>query len=53
MVHAIKADSGMPGSTKRLAMDYMDYMRAKGLNDRTLQKNLYCIAVFFKLAGRK
>ncbi len=53
LVKAIDSDPEISESTKKLILEYSDFMRAKGLTDRTLQKNLYCISIFLKLAGRK
>ncbi len=53
LVHAIDSDPDITPATKRTTQDYLDFMRARGLTDRTIQKNLYCLSNFYKVIGRK
>ena len=53
LVKIIAADPTIPKSTKKCMEGYMDFMRARGLSDRTISKNMYCMAVFLKTVGTK
>jgi len=53
LVKKIADDAAIPKATKKHMGDYVDFMRARGLTDRTISKNLYCVAVFLKTVGRK
>ncbi|MCW6159507.1 MAG: tyrosine-type recombinase/integrase [Candidatus Micrarchaeales archaeon] len=52
LVKAIGADRKIPDSNKKLAQKYIEYMQAKGLSERTINKNLYCLAVYLKAIGK-
>ncbi len=52
LVKAIEADKNIPDSNKKLAKKYIEYMQARGLNERTINKNLYCLAIYLKAIGK-
>ena len=53
MIKAIASDPNIPEENKKLAFDYTDFMRAKGLTERSVHRNLYCFATFLKVVGQK
>ena len=53
LVKSIEVDSKIPDSNKKLALGYVDFMQARGLNPRTIRKNLYCLAVYLRALGKK
>jgi site-specific recombinase XerD/ribosomal protein L40E len=53
LIDAIALDPNIPKSNKKLAAEYADFMRARGLTERSVSKNLYCLSTFFKFAGKK
>ena len=53
LVRAIASDPDITPATKKTTQEYADYMKARGLTDRTIQKNLYCLSNFYKVMGRK
>ena len=53
LVAAIETDSTIPAPTKVAMGRYMDFMKARGLSDNTIAKNLYCISTFLKAIGGK
>ncbi len=46
LVKTLQVGKKIPDSNKNLAKRYMDYRGARGLNPRTINKNLYCLAVY-------
>ncbi len=53
LIDAMENDKNISAATKKLLHRYVDFMRARGLEDNTIQKNLYCFAMFLKASGGK
>ena len=49
----IANDPDFTANTKKTISEYINFMQAKGLNDRTINKNLYCLANFIKIIKGK
>ena len=48
LVDAISSNPHVTSSSKKYLMQYINFMRAKGLTDRTIAKNLYCLSNFLQ-----
>ncbi len=53
LVKAIEKDPKILQENKRKAQDYVNFMIAKGLVERTIVKNLYCFSTYLKAIGNK
>ncbi len=53
LVAAMEKDKKISAATKKLVHRYVDFMRARGLENNTIQKNLYCLYMFLKASGGK
>ena len=51
IIGAIETNRKIPASNKELVRKYVAFMEARGLNPRTVNKNLYCIAVYLRALG--
>lgn len=49
----IHADKSIPGGTKKLVDDYVNFSRARGVTERTVLRNLYGIDVLLKAINNK
>ena len=52
IIGAIETNRKIPASNKELVRKYVAFMEARGLNPRTVNKNLYCIAVYLRALGQ-
>lgn len=53
LIAAIKNNKSLSKNTIKAALEYAQYMKANGLTDRTINKNLYCLATFLKTIESK
>ena len=53
LIHSIEVDKKIPDSNRKLATGYIEFMHARGLNTRTVNKNLYCLAIYLRALGNK
>ena len=53
LIAAIRDNKDLSTNTRQAVLEYAEYMKANGLTDRTINKNLYCIATFLKTIGSK
>ena len=53
VLRTIQEDRNIPAKNKELVQKYVVFMKSKGLHDRTINKNLYCMAVFLRALGNK
>lgn len=53
LIAAIANDKTIPESTKETISDFVAFMQARGLTERTICKNLYCLSTFLKAVGNK
>ena len=53
LVAAIRDNKDLTEATRQAVLEYTNFMRANGLSDRTISKNLYCLATFLKTIGSK
>jgi integrase/recombinase XerD len=53
LIAAIKNDKTILSNTKRTIEEFTEFMQARGLNQRTILKNLYCLSTFLKAVGKK
>lgn len=52
LIRGIKENRNMPRANKELVDKYISFMQARGLSDRTINKNLYCLCVYLKALGK-
>ena len=52
IISSIELNKKIPDSNKELVRKYVAFMEARGLNPRTVNKNLYCIAVYLRALGQ-
>ena len=53
LIAAIENNKDLSKNTKKAIFEYAQYMRANGLTDRTINKNLYCLSTFLTTIGNK
>ena len=53
LIAAIRDNKALSKNTIKTVLEYAEYMKANGLTDRTINKNLYCLATFLKTIGSK
>ena len=53
LIAAIRDNKVLSKNTIKAVLEYAEYMKANGLTDRTINKNLYCLATFLKTIGSK
>ena len=53
LIVAIRDNRDLSANTRKAVLEYGEHMKANGLTDRTINKNLYCLATFLKTIGSK
>jgi site-specific recombinase XerD len=53
LIVAIRDNKDLATNTRKAVLEYGEHMKANGLTDRTINKNLYCLATFLKTIGSK
>ena len=53
LIAAIRDNKDLSVNTRKAVLKYGEHMKANGLTDRTINKNLYCLATFLKTIGSK
>jgi site-specific recombinase XerD len=53
LLYHISKDETVASTNKKTVIDFLNFMRAKGLKPATLHKNLYCLVSYLKILGKK
>ncbi|MGC8694571.1 MAG: tyrosine-type recombinase/integrase [Candidatus Micrarchaeia archaeon] len=53
LIAAIRNNRKLSKNTIKVVLEYVQFMRANGLSDRTINKNLYCLSNFLETIGSK
>ncbi len=53
LLERISAEKAIASSNKKVVIEFVNFMRAKGLKAATIHKNLYCLVSYLKILGKK